>query len=112
MQPFSGYLGPVDQYYKDKSGEFFFIGINTKENGDNLTAIERNYFDEEIRNAKTDEEKNRIIEAKNVPESSSGLKGVFFVFLFGTILLFWSVPYTFIIIGRWIRQGFKEGNSA
>ncbi len=110
MKPFTTYSGLPDSYYTEKAEGFYFIKIVTKTNGDNLSAVEKAYFDELISKAKTSEERSHIIEMRNYPESASGLSGMFFIVLVTTIFLFWFAAYISVETAKWIVRGFKNSD--
>ena len=110
MKPFVAYMGPLDSYYLEGAEKFFFIKITTKKNGDNLTSYEKEYFDDEIRAAKTELEKLHLLEARNLQESTSGLNGTFFIFIILTAILGWVICYSGVAATKWIAGGFKNSD--
>ena len=110
LKPFIEYMGSTADSYEEDAKRFWFIHIVKKTGGDDLSSSERAYFDKLIRDAKTQEEKQGLIEAKNVPSSASGLSAIFFAALVLPLLAGWAFVYAGIAIIKWVARGFNKNS--
>ena len=79
LKPFVSYTGSTAAGYEGDRQGFWFVRAVTKSGPESLTATERTFFEKQIKEAKTDEERQIHVAAYNVPETSSGLKPLFFM---------------------------------
>lgn len=108
LEPFVEYMGSTADSYEGDAKKFWFIRIVKETGGENLSSTERAYFDKLIREAKTQEEKQDLIDAKNVPSSKSGLSRMFFVALVIPLLIAWTIVYAGLATSRWVARGFNK----
>ena len=108
LEPFVEYMGSTGDSYEGDAKNFWFIRIVKKTGGENLSSSERAYFDKLIREAKTQEEKQGLIDAKNVPSSASGLSGIFVAALVLPLLVGWAIVYAGLATTRWVARGFNK----
>lgn len=108
LKPFVEYMGSTADSYEGDAKKFWFIRIVNETGEENHSSTELAYFDKLIREAKTQEEKQKLIDAKNVPSSKSGLSGMFFVALVLPLLVAWAIAYAGLATIRWVTCGFNK----
>ena len=106
LKPFVSYTGSTAAGYEGDRQGFWFVRAVTKSGPESLTATERTFFEKQIKEAKTDEERQIHVAAYNVPETSSGLKPLFFALLAGPVVFAWGAAYFLLAIVKWVRGGF------
>ncbi len=105
--PAGGYYGK-DQYYEDEANKRWFLSISSQLVPE-TTSAEREELSEKIRRSDNDEERQRLVEERDLTESWVSFNPTFYVALLAVVVAFWLLAYGSVLTAKWVRRGFQPG---
>ncbi|OQW69223.1 MAG: hypothetical protein BVN34_06975 [Proteobacteria bacterium ST_bin12] len=109
LEPFTTYLSPPDSVTNEQAKNFYFVVIRGESGLEAKSSAELALYEELIRVAPTESDRQLQIAARDLTEYSSGV--AWMTFLMSILLpvgLIWGLSLAGYRILLWIRKGFNN----